>query len=131
MLAAMDGQESIPPGPSKETRDEPTAFFWAIFGLVYESLVTPVQDSDLTAQRTSSVALQALKCLVQQKYCGKVFTDGQIFEEVVNLFYRMALTESAAVQIYLVDTVASLATSLDTKVQSNGNAYVIETYFSD
>ncbi|KAI0946131.1 hypothetical protein AcV7_010182 [Taiwanofungus camphoratus] len=119
ILSAMDGQDSIPANQTEKlnpiARDEPTAFFFAIFGLVYEALVTAAPDSDATAQKTSVVALQALKSLVQQKYSGKVFNDTTIFEELVNLFYRMALTEPAGVQVHLVETVASLAQNLASK----------------
>ncbi|OBZ74420.1 HEAT repeat-containing protein 5B [Grifola frondosa] len=116
ILAAMDGHEStVPQQAGKQDlheRDEPTAFFYVIFGLVYEALVTSTPDSDVPSQRTSVIALQALRSLVQRKYCGKVFGDAIIFEELVNLFYRMALTEPFGVQVQLVETIASLADSL-------------------
>ncbi|CCM02125.1 uncharacterized protein FIBRA_04202 [Fibroporia radiculosa] len=111
MLAAMDGREAGSP-VQVTTREEPTAFFFAIFGLVFEALVTAVPDSNNTSQRTSVIALLALKYLVQEKYCGKVFNDVVVFEELVNLFYRMALTEPANVQVQVVETIASLAQSL-------------------
>ncbi|KAH9948465.1 ARM repeat-containing protein [Amylocystis lapponica] len=120
ILAAMDGQE-VPVSQDDKSngttsvREEPTAFFFVVFGLVYETLVTSVPDSDAAAHRTSIVALKALKCLVQEKYCGKVFNDTAIFEELVNLFYRMALTEASNVQVYLVETIASLAHNLTSK----------------
>ncbi|KZT05196.1 clathrin-coated vesicle protein [Laetiporus sulphureus 93-53] len=116
ILAAMDGQESITPDQVRklesEVREEPTVFFFAIFGLVFEALATAVPDADVTSQKTSAIALEAMTPLVQGKYCGKVFNDPVIFDEVINLFYRMALTEPASVQIYLVEAIASLARSL-------------------
>lgn len=119
MLAAMDGQESAPARPSAKDadnkRDEPTVFFFVVFGLVYEALASSAPDADLSAQRTSIVSLQALKCLVRRKYCGKVFTDPPLFEELLNLFYRMALTEPSGVQIHLVEAIASLAESIKTE----------------
>ena len=130
ILAAMDGQDTPPAQPSgsapSETRDEPTVFFFVVFGLVYEALATSTPDSGPEAQRTSIVSLQALKCLVRRKYCGKVFNDPPLFEELLNLFYRMSLTEPSGVQIHLVETIASLADS----IKSSSTTYVPASPFS-
>ncbi|TFY58733.1 hypothetical protein EVJ58_g6238 [Rhodofomes roseus] len=116
IVAAMDGQEGVSTttrqGSGDPVREEPTAFFFAVFGLVYEALCTAVPDADMAARRVCRIALQALKSLICPKYCGKAFTDPVLFEELVNLFYRMALTEPAAVQMYMVEAVASLAEGL-------------------
>ena len=65
ILAAMDGQDAPPtqldPKAQPETREEPTVFFFVVFGLVYEALATSTPDSGPEAQRTSIVSLQALK----------------------------------------------------------------------
>ncbi|KAI0668842.1 ARM repeat-containing protein [Trametes maxima] len=121
ILAAMDGQETMPATKvSTDTRDEPTVFFYVVFGLVYEALATSTPDADPDAQRTSIISLQALKCLVRRKYCGKVFNDPPIFEELLNLFYRMALTEPSGVQLHLVEATASLASSIKSGELTNG-----------
>ena len=115
ILAAMDGQEVLtaqPPSKALMDREEPTTFFFVVFGLVYESLATSTSDAGPDAQRTYIVSLQALKCLVRRKYCGRVFNDPPLFEELLNLFYRMALTEPSGVQIHLVEAIASLADSM-------------------
>ena len=116
IVAAMDGQEgptSQPPSKAQsETREDPTVFFFVVFGLVYEALATSTSDANPEARRTAVVSLQALKCLVRRKYCGRVFSDPPLFEELLNLFYRMALTEPSGVQIHLVETIASLADSI-------------------
>ncbi|THG96188.1 hypothetical protein EW026_g5595, partial [Hermanssonia centrifuga] len=111
---AMDGgdptsTDSEPTLNGGTASEHTTAFFFVIFGLVFEALVTSTPDTGTQNVRTSIVALKALNCLVQNKYAGDAFCDLTIFEEVVNLCYRMALTEPIAVQTYLVDTLASLA----------------------
>ncbi|KAM5530811.1 hypothetical protein V8D89_015522, partial [Ganoderma adspersum] len=125
ILAAMDGQDAPPTEPDPkaqpETRGEPTVFFFVVFGLVYEALATSTPDSGPDAQRTSIVSLQALKCLVRRKYCGRVFNDPPLFEELLNLFYRMALTEPSGVQIHLVEAIASLADSIKSTSTTNGH----------
>ena len=123
VVGAMDGQEGIiastQPESKSRVREEPTAFFFSVFGLVYEALCTAVPDADAAARRVCVIALQALKSLVRPKYCGKAFADPVLFEELVNLFYRMALTEPAVVQVYMVEAVASLADGL-ASVQDRG-----------
>ena len=123
VVGAMDGQEGIiastQPESNSRVREEPTAFFFSVFGLVYEALCTAVPDADAAARRVCVIALQALKSLVRPKYCGKAFADPVLFEELVNLFYRMALTEPAVVQVYMVEAVASLADGL-ASVQDRG-----------
>ncbi|TBU59882.1 clathrin-coated vesicle protein [Dichomitus squalens] len=125
ILAAMDGQDALPDGPPSDiqsgTREEPTTFFFVVFGLVYEALATSTPDSGLEAQRNSIVSLQALKCLVRRKYCGRVFNDQPLFEELLSLLYRMALTESSGVQIHLVEAIASLADSIKSVGTTNGH----------
>lgn len=124
ILAAMDGQEvpsSQPPSKTQlDSREEPTVFFFVVFGLVYEALATSTADAGPDAQRTSIVSLQSLKCLVKRKYCGRVFNDPPLFEELLNLFYRMALTEPSGVQVHLVEAIASLAES----IKSDNKTYV-------
>lgn len=113
ILASLDGQESPITGSTTQSiRDEPCAFFYVIFGLIFEALTTSIPDTDIASRHIPIIALQTLKSLVQPKYCGKVFTEPTIFDELVNLFYRMALTEPASVQIHLVETVASLSSNI-------------------
>ncbi|KAG5653101.1 hypothetical protein H0H81_002326 [Sphagnurus paluster] len=112
ILAAMDGQESSPDTKAPGTnREEPTAFFYIVFGLVYEALVTSSADPSASPAQQSLVvsALQALKCLVRPEYSGKAIKEPTIFEEFISLCYRIAMTEPANIQIHLVDMLSSFA----------------------
>ncbi|KIM48466.1 hypothetical protein M413DRAFT_63181, partial [Hebeloma cylindrosporum] len=117
ILAAMDGKEYSEPGRDlilANDRKEPTAFFFVIFGLVYEALATSSADSSTTtAARQSGVtsALQALKCLVRPQYSGTAIMEPTIFEEFISLCYRMGMTESAGIQVHLVEMLAVFAAS--------------------
>ncbi|RDB24443.1 HEAT repeat-containing protein 5B [Hypsizygus marmoreus] len=126
ILAAMDGQEftasSKPPDVSK--REEPTAFFYVIFGLVYEALVTSSADSTSASPSRQSLviaALQALKCLVRPEYSGKAIKEPTIFDEFISLCYRMAMTESASIQVHLVEMLSTFAAAQEYK-SSSGDA---------
>src|SRR4051812_24444849 len=107
ILAAMDGKEVVQQSKdliSTNERKEPTAFFYIIFGLVYEALATSSADSSSSSNRDSGVvsALQALKCLVRPEYSGNAILEPTIFEEFISLCYRMGMTESPAIQVHLV-----------------------------
>ncbi|KAI0688492.1 clathrin-coated vesicle protein [Cytidiella melzeri] len=122
---AMDGREPSDADASEKVNgstEHPTTFFFVIFGLVFEALVTSSPDSGRQNVKNTVTALKALKCLVQNKYAGNAFRDVAIFEELVNLCYRMALTEPVTVQISLVETLASLAENVKTQSFSDGSS---------
>ncbi|GJJ09041.1 hypothetical protein Clacol_003263 [Clathrus columnatus] len=118
ILAAMDGKDSLE--TSLGSRDNPTAFFYIVFGLVYDALTSTSTDaaSGSASREMSITALQTLKCLVRPEYCGKAILDPAVFQEFSSLCYRMAVTESAVVQLHLVEAIVALATSQKTIVTS-------------
>lgn len=116
ILAAMDGNEAgsddKDPIPSGD-RKEPTAFFYVIFGLVYEALATSSADTTSSSNRQYAVisALQALKCLIRPEYSGNALMEPTIFDEFISLCYRMGMTEAPAIQVHLVEMLAIFAQS--------------------
>jgi hypothetical protein len=116
--AAMDGQEFYARAKPESIgrREEPTAFFFVIFGLVYEALATSSAESTSAAsvrQALVIAALQALKSLVRPEYSGKAIREPTIFEEFISLCYRIAMTESAKIQVHLVEMLSIFAASQD------------------
>ena len=116
ILAAMDGAEptSASRPVAASNRHEPTTFFYVVFGLVYEALVTSSAESTSASSARQTLvisALQALKCLVRPEYSGKVFEEATIFEEFISLCYRIVMTEPASVQVHLVEVISSFASS--------------------
>jgi HEAT repeat-containing protein 5 len=115
---AIDGREPTDADGKPATNGtappsgQPAMFFYVLFGLVFETLVTSTPESGMQNVRNSIISLKALKHLVKSEYAGNAFNDVPIFEELVNLCYRMALTEPVAVQLHLVDSLASLASSI-------------------
>lgn len=116
--ASMDGQEfhaGVEPSNFGK-REEPTAFFFVIFGLVYEALATSSAESTSAASARQTLviaALQMLKSLVRPEYSGKAIRDPTIFEEFVSLCYRIAMTESARIQVHLLEMLSIFAASQD------------------
>lgn len=122
----MDGRETTSDfksnGPTS-LREDPTVFFFVVFGLVYEALATSA-DSNLTTstrQLMVTAALQTLKCLVRPEYSGKALLDPTTFDELISLCYRMAMTESAGIQSQLVEMMTALASSQDQMSRATGN----------
>lgn len=131
--AAMDGLESPAPPTTNGTqvapRTEPTALFFVIFGLVYEALSVNSSDSP-SAQRSviSLIAMRTLKNLVRSEYAGTALLDAPIFDELVSLWYRMAMTETAALQVHLLETISVFAISYRGQVTSECVLYIPETF---
>lgn len=117
ILAAMDGKEVTKHNPQiipATDRKEPTAFFFIIFGLVYEALATASADASSDSRSGVISALQALKCLVRPEYSGQAIMEPMIFEEFISLCYRMGMTEAAGVQIHLIEMLAIFAAAQST-----------------
>lgn len=86
-------------------RDEPAAFFFVLFGIVIEALNTrPSSDSEV---QTLEV-LSALKRILQPSVSGNAVFQDAVFAETVELFDRLALTESLDVQLVIVDIARNL-----------------------
>ncbi|KDQ54486.1 hypothetical protein JAAARDRAFT_80176 [Jaapia argillacea MUCL 33604] len=117
LAAAMDGQpaqgSSAGNGNPQHSRSEPSAMFFVLFGLVYEALVSSPVDpvSDSSSHSVATIALFALKGLVRPEYSGKALLQSPVFEEWIGLCYRLAMTEPTAVQVCLLDTLTSFASS--------------------
>jgi hypothetical protein len=108
ILAAMDGREANSTA-STTPGDEPTSFFYVVFGLVYEALSQASTDSasSVATRDVTITALQALTSLVKPEYSGSAILEPAIFEEFSNLCYRLAMTEPSEVQVHLVAVVLS------------------------
>jgi HEAT repeat-containing protein 5 len=114
ILGAMEGMDDAAASSSTEpsARSEPTAMFFVIFGLVYEALSAsmPYSESSVAASaNTSLIALRAMKCLVRREYSGRALLEPTIFDELLNLWYRIAMIEPPALQIQLMEVIRVFA----------------------
>ena len=112
ILAAMDGREADNTIPTT-SGDDPTSFFYVVFGLVYEALTQASTDSasSVATRDVTITALQALTSLVKPEYAGSAILEPTIFEEFINLCYRLAMTEPPEVQVHLVAAISSFVNS--------------------
>lgn len=114
IIVAMDGKEGrISDIDAPSQRDGPAAFFFVIFGLIYETLAeSSTKSSTLSSTNTATLAcLEVLESLVRPEYAGNAITEAIIFDELTTLCYRMAMMETAEVHIPLSRSIASLAST--------------------
>ena len=89
-------------------RDEPVAFFFVLFGIVVEALVTrPGNDSPSAEVQTIGI-LSALKKILRPSVSGNAIFQDAVFSEAIELFDRLALTEGLEVQMIIVDIARNL-----------------------
>lgn len=94
--------------PNINYRDEPVAFFFVLFGISIEALVTgPSKDSARHEPQTLEI-LSALKKILRPSVSGNAIFQDVVFSETIELFDRLALTESIDVQRIIVEIARNL-----------------------
>lgn len=114
ILGAMEGMDDVAAASStkRNAGSEPTAMFFVIFGLVYEALSssTPYSESSTAASGNMPlIAMRAMKCLVRREYSGRALLEPTIFDELLNLWYRIAMTEPPVLQTQLMEVIRVFA----------------------
>ena len=89
-------------------RDEPVAFFFVLFGIVIEALVTRPGNDSPTAEAQTLEILSALKNILRPSVSGNAIFQDAVFSETIELFDRLALTEGLDVQMIIVDIARNL-----------------------
>ncbi|KAI4263605.1 MAG: hypothetical protein L6R42_001258 [Xanthoria sp. 1 TBL-2021] len=111
VFAALEGRSSTTQmnGDTPKTniayRDEPVAFFFVLFGIAVEALVT---RSNHESPGDVLKILSALKKILSPAVAGNAIFQDAVFSETIEVFDRLALTEGLAVQTILVDIAKTL-----------------------
>ncbi|KAL8791517.1 MAG: hypothetical protein Q9213_000134 [Squamulea squamosa] len=111
VFAALDGRNSVAhmngdgPNTNIAYRDEPVAFFFVLFGIAIEALVT---RSNHDSAGDVLKILSALKKILSPAVAGNAIFQDSVFSETVEVFDRLALTEGLAAQTVLVDIAKAL-----------------------
>ncbi|TFY57214.1 hypothetical protein EVG20_g8633 [Dentipellis fragilis] len=108
-IEIRDGQSIN--GANSNSRKDPAALFFVIFGLVYEALSSMPESTSTGRNNLPLIALRTMRNIVRPEYAGQALLEPTIFDELLNLWYRMAMTESALVQVQLVETIAIFAST--------------------
>lgn len=120
---ALDGKTKPPPtepttdeespakGESKSSkthidyREEPVAFFFVLFGLVFEALVS--QKNAPSSQKLE--VLQALKKILVPSVAGNAVYQEAVFSETIDTLDRLVMTEGQNVQTVIVEISRNLS----------------------
>ena len=115
---ALDRKESLksPNGTLQKAsdinyRDEPVAFFFVLYGIAFEALVTrPHSDSQDPSEQTLEI-LQALKKILRPSVAGHAIYQDVVFSETMEVFDRLAQTEGLDTQAAIVEIARNLCLS--------------------
>lgn len=88
-------------------RNEPVAFFFVLFGLAFEALVSRSSDANSTRNQTLEL-LAALKKILRPSVSGNAIYQDVIFSETMDMFDRLVLTESLGIQSVIVQIARNL-----------------------
>lgn len=92
-------------------REEPVAFFFVLFGIAIEALMTRAGNDSSSPEAHTSEILSALKKILRPSVSGNAIFREVVFSEAIELFDRLALTEGLEVQGTIVDIARDLCVS--------------------
>ena len=114
-MDGKSGQVAIngtnPVSHSINYRDEPVAFFFVLFGISFEALVTRAGSNPENAKDQTLEILQALRKILRPSVAGHAIYQDTVFSETMELFDRLALTEGLDVQRVIVEITRNLCLS--------------------
>lgn len=90
-------------------RKEPTAFFFILFGIVFESLTGRYAESNMLARNQRLDTLHSLKCILRLSVAGNAVYQLDVFSELMDLLDRMILTEGVDIQTMIVGLARDLS----------------------
>ncbi|KPI41616.1 Pof6 interactor protein 1 [Cyphellophora attinorum] len=92
-------------GKDMSFREEPVAFFFILFGLAFESLVTRGREDPSQAL----LILQALRKILTPSVSGSAIYQEAVFNETTDTLDRLALTSTTSTQSTLIDIARNLS----------------------
>lgn len=116
MVKAIDGVDPSQPSTDlvngAHRKSQPALYWPVVFGLAFEAAATSTSASDdpsAPATQAMETALMGLEALSGASVAGDVFEREDVFDEVCNLCYRLAGTESARSQVFVIRVVLQVA----------------------
>lgn len=92
-------------GKDMSFREEPVAFFFILFGLAFEALVTQAREDPSQALSI----LYALRKILTPEVCGNAIYEEAVFNETTDTLDRLALTSTRETQGVLVEIARNLS----------------------
>ncbi|KIV91587.1 hypothetical protein PV10_06107 [Exophiala mesophila] len=103
--AEQTSGENASPGRDMSFREEPVAFFFILFGLAFEALVTQAREDPSQAL----AILQALRKILTPAVSGNAIYEDAVFNETTDTLDRLALTSTRETQSVLVEIARNLS----------------------
>lgn len=94
-----------PQGKDLSFREEPVAFFYILFGLAFEALVTRAREDPSQALSI----LHALHKILTPSVSGNAVYEETVFNETTDTLDRLALTSTTSTQSTLIDIARNLS----------------------
>ena len=105
-------------------RDEPVAFFFVLFGISFEALMTrPNNDTPEAREQTMEILL-ALKRILRPSVSGNAIYQDNVFSETMELFDRLVLTDGMQVQAVIVDIARNLCLAHPSAKEGDGEDHL-------
>lgn len=103
-------------------RDEPVAFFFVLFGIAFEALVSGPSTDSTTEREDTLATLSALQKILRPSVSGNAVYQDAVFSEIMEMLDRLVLTEGLDVQAVVVEIARNLC--LAHPSGREGQAYV-------
>ncbi|KAK9239667.1 armadillo-type protein [Lipomyces kononenkoae] len=109
IIAVLDDRRgTVINGGHTEADDEPTAFFFVLFGVCFEALVKAPGGDVMASKDDMPTILNALKKILLPSICGNSVYQAAVFAEMIDLFDRTILTEDYNCQAPLIEIIKNL-----------------------
>lgn len=116
--------------PNTKYGSEPAAFFFVLFGILFESLIRPQQtlgseEEGYSSERRAQI-LSALKRIIHPAISGTAIYSDMVFIETIDVLDRLVLTGTVTEQLLVVDIAYRLCIYHPDKQSHSGNNSPIE-----
>lgn len=98
-------------GQNIDYRNEPVAFFFVLYGIAFEALVTRPTRNVAGNQDQTLEILIALKKILRPSVAGNAIYQDVVFSETMDVFDRLAQTEPIPVQSAIVNITRNMCLS--------------------
>lgn len=109
-VSSKSPEEVIQKNSDINYRDEPVAFFFVLYGIAFEALITRPSGSSQDEDQTLEILL-ALKKILRPSVSGHAIYQDIVFSETMDVLDRLAQTEGLAVQAAIVEITRNLCLS--------------------
>lgn len=100
-----------PNGDGINYRDEPVAFFFVLFGITVEALLTKsTRDAEVIHHEILRL-LTILQKIIRPSVSGQAIYQDAVFSETMDLLNRLVLTQGLEVQTVVVEIARDLCVS--------------------